>query len=132
MTELPKLVVLAGPNGAGKTTNSRVLLPALLGDAPFVNADIIETEITEPGEGSRALAAGRIMLERIAELTMRRENLAIETTLASRTFAPLFRELVRSSSHPNSTMAWSASSSPIDGSLCSVRRSAGDGRATTD
>jgi predicted ABC-type ATPase len=62
MAATSKLVVLAGPNGAGKTTNSRVLLPDLLGNAPFVNADIIETEIAGPGE-SRAFAAGRIMLK---------------------------------------------------------------------
>jgi predicted ABC-type ATPase len=93
MVQMKTVVVLAGPNGAGKTTDARVLLPDLLGGAPFVTADIIEKEISEPGEPSRAFPAGRIMLENIRELTARGESLAFEPTLASRTCAPLLREL---------------------------------------
>ena len=93
MVDEKRVVVLAGPNGAGKTTSSRVLLPEFLGDAEFVNADVIERQISEPDGGSRAFAAGRMMLERIRSLTERGEDLAFETTLASRTFAPLLRRL---------------------------------------
>jgi predicted ABC-type ATPase len=41
------------------------------------------------------LAAGRIMLQRLRELARRRESFAFETTLASRTFAPMLRRLAR-------------------------------------
>ena len=37
--------------------------------------------------------AGRVMLTRLRELTAQRKNVAFESTLASRTFAPWIREL---------------------------------------
>ena len=39
------------------------------------------------------MAAGRIMLERRRDLTAQRTNVAFETTLASRSFAPWIRRL---------------------------------------
>jgi len=39
------------------------------------------------------MAAGRIMLERLRDLTAQRTNVAFETTLASRSFAPWIRRL---------------------------------------
>jgi predicted ABC-type ATPase len=93
MTEPKTVVVLAGPNGAGKTTSAGSVL-ADLRVTEFVNADIIEREITTPDSGSQAFTAGRLMLSRIDELVGRGESFAFETTLASRTFAPLLRDLM--------------------------------------
>lgn len=87
------VVVLGGPNGAGKTTNAAVLLPDLIAAAAFVNADVIESEITTADSGSQAFAAGCLMLEEIRRLREAGASFAFETTLASRTFAPLLREL---------------------------------------
>lgn len=89
----PDVVVLAGPNGAGKTTSASVILPATLGIRHFVNADIIATGLSAFDPEAVAIAAGRLMLLRIRELAAWRESFAFETTLASRSFAPLLRDL---------------------------------------
>ena len=84
MPERKTVVVLAGPNGAGKTTSAGGILLDL-GVTEFVNADIIEREITTPENEPQQFAAGRLMLSRIDELALRGESFAFETTLASRT-----------------------------------------------
>ena len=43
--------------------------------------------------------AGRVMLARLRELTKERKNVAFESTLASRTFAPWIRELIETGYH---------------------------------
>ena len=93
MTDPKVVVVLGGPNGAGKTTSAGAVL-ADLGVTEFVNADVIEKEITTSEGGSQAFTAGRLMLDRIEELKARGESFAFETTFASRTFSPLLRRLV--------------------------------------
>jgi predicted ABC-type ATPase len=89
----PQISVLAGPNGAGKSTAATVLLPQ---DLPFLNAD--EIAKTLPGYPSTAvdIQAGRLLIERLAELEHQRASFAIETTLASRTLAPRIARLRRS------------------------------------
>jgi len=93
MSEPKTVVVLAGPNGAGKSTNAAILMPDLIAASAFVNADVIEREITTPDSGSQAIAAGRLMLEEIRRFRAIGASFAFETTLASRTFVPLLREL---------------------------------------
>ncbi len=88
-----KLVMIAGPNGAGKSTAAPRLLRGALGVARFVNADTIARGLDEFEPERVAFAAGRIMLARLRELSVRRTDFALETTLASRTFAPWIREL---------------------------------------
>ncbi|HSR09071.1 MAG TPA: zeta toxin family protein [Bryobacteraceae bacterium] len=89
----PNLILLAGPNGAGKTTASSDLLAGALGVHHFVNADEIAVQL---GGEHTAIAAGRIMLERLRDLTDQRANVAFETTLATRSFAPWIRRLKNS------------------------------------
>ena len=84
----PDLVILAGPNGAGKTTAAPALLRDTLAVSEFVNADVIAQGLSGFDPGARALAAGRLMLERIKSLAAARRSFAFETTLASRSFAP--------------------------------------------
>ena len=86
----PNLILLAGPNGAGKTTASSDLLAGALNVHHFVNAD--EIALTLFGEHP-AMAAGRIMLDRLHNLTDQRASVAFESTLSSRTFAPWIRRL---------------------------------------
>ncbi len=86
----PNLILLAGPNGAGKTTASRDLLAGALDVHHFINADEIALQL---GGEHAAIAAGRIMLERLRHLTDQRANVAFESTLASRSFAPWIRRL---------------------------------------
>jgi predicted ABC-type ATPase len=90
---MPTLYVIAGCNGAGKTTLSKNLLPDYLGVKEFVNADEIARGLSPFNAEGVAFAAGRIMLERIRELASEGADFAIETTLASKSYAPLFREL---------------------------------------
>ena len=62
----PELFVIAGPNGAGKTTFSPT---------------------------AAAIQAGRIMLDRIEELSTQRHTFAFETTLSGRSYLSLFKKL---------------------------------------
>jgi predicted ABC-type ATPase len=91
----PNLVILAGPNGAGKSTSAPLILKDSLGIDEFVNADVIAQGLSAFEPERVALAAGRIMLNRIHELGHQKASFAFETTLASRTFAPWISDLVR-------------------------------------
>jgi len=87
---MPRVVVLAGPNGAGKSTHAEIILDAL-GIGTFVNADHIARGLSGRNTDSVALEAGRIMLNRLRDLANERSDFAFESTLSSRTFAPLLR-----------------------------------------
>jgi predicted ABC-type ATPase len=89
----PSVVILAGPNGAGKSTAAPELLQGELAVTEFVNADVIARGLSAFDPDRAAMAAGRVMLARLAELARQRESFAFETTLASRTFAPWLRDL---------------------------------------
>jgi len=91
----PLVVVIAGPNGAGKTTASARLLRGALAVSVFVNADTIALGLSAFRPDEAAMAAGRIMLDRLHALARDRETFAFETTLASRSFAPWLRGLRR-------------------------------------
>jgi predicted ABC-type ATPase len=84
----PKVILISGPNGAGKSTAAPGLLKGALAVSEFVNADVIATGLSAFDSESVALAAGRIMLERLDQLAAAGKSFAFETTLASRTFAP--------------------------------------------
>lgn len=86
---MPDLFIIAGPNGAGKTSFAKEYLSKEGLRFTFVNADeIARTLILESGGQSRSdIRAGRIMLDRIDDLVVRGADLAIETTLATLTYA---------------------------------------------
>jgi predicted ABC-type ATPase len=54
----------------------------------FINADTIAQGLSGFNAEGAAVAAGRIMLERLHELAREQSSFAFETTLASRSFAP--------------------------------------------
>lgn len=85
--EPPNIVVIAGPNGAGKSTAAPILIRETLGIAHYVNADAIARGLSPFAPESVAVAAGRIMLDRLNDLANARQNLAFETTLAGRGMA---------------------------------------------
>lgn len=85
----PALYIIAGCNGAGKTTASYTVLPEVLGCREFVNADEIARGLSPFNPESVAIEAGRLMLRRIDELLDARATFAIETTLATRSYARL-------------------------------------------
>jgi len=83
---VPTLVLLAGPNGAGKTTFINSFLRKRPEVFQYVNPDEVARSL--PGGGSsRDLAAGRLVLERLEQLTAAGVDLILETTLASRSHA---------------------------------------------
>jgi len=94
---VPDLIIIAGPNGAGKTTFAREYLSEDEMRFVFVNADEIARNLAlESGIQSRSdIRAGRLMLERIDELVSAGVHLALETTLATLTYAhkiPVWRK----------------------------------------
>jgi predicted ABC-type ATPase len=79
------VVVIGGPNGAGKTTASNRLLPPVIGSARyFLNADEIARELSPSDPDQAAVAAGRLLLERIDECMRSGASFAFETTCAGR------------------------------------------------
>jgi len=89
----PTFFIIAGPNGAGKSTAAPFLLKSLLNIDNYINADTIAAGLSAFDPDSVAFTAGRMMIERMRELSARHEDFAIETTLASRTFAAWLRRL---------------------------------------
>ena len=74
------VVVIGGPNGAGKTTAASQLLPTELELNEFLNADEIARGLSPFDPDSKAVAAGRIMIERIADIIAAGKSFAFETT----------------------------------------------------
>ncbi|MDB5312497.1 MAG: Zeta toxin family protein [Gemmataceae bacterium] len=89
----PTVAVLGGINGAGKTTASQRTLRDTLKIPAFVNADAIARGLNAFDPESEAVKAGRIMLDHLRDLAVRRCSFAFETTLSARTYAPWLGEL---------------------------------------
>lgn len=85
----PTLYIIAGCNRAGKTTASYSVLPDLLECREFVNADEIAKGLSPFNPESVAIEAGKLMLQRIDLLLNQGKTFAIETTLATRSYASL-------------------------------------------
>jgi predicted ABC-type ATPase len=89
----PRVIVVAGPNGAGKTTLAPSLIRDDYGLMEYVNADSIAHGLAAFSPESVAFEAGRIMLRRIHTLGAQNLSFAFETTLASRSYARLIKNL---------------------------------------
>lgn len=85
------LYIIAGCNGAGKTTASLTILPSVLNCFEFVNADNIAKGLSPFNVEGVAIESARIMLTRIEELLIKKVDFAIETTLASKSYASLIK-----------------------------------------
>jgi predicted ABC-type ATPase len=86
---VPALIIIAGPNGAGKTTFAGEYLAAEDRDFEFVNADEIARGLVQGSgdQGPSDVLAARTMLNRLDELVEVGADFAVETTLASLTYA---------------------------------------------
>ena len=91
-THAPRVIIFAGPNGAGKSTHADAIVAAL-GINTFVNADYIARGLSGRNADAVAMQAGRIMLTRLKELAVAKQDFAFESTLSSRSFAPFLRQL---------------------------------------
>jgi predicted ABC-type ATPase len=87
----PSLYVIAGPNGAGKTTFARRFLVRYTGCNQFANADLIAQGLSPFAPEAAALRAGRVMLERMEELALRKADFAFETPLAGKGYVEWLR-----------------------------------------
>lgn len=83
----PTVYVIAGPNGAGKTTFATEFLPDFVNCREFLNADLIAAGLAPFAPETQNVKAGRLLLERIAELTKQRQDFGFETTLSGRSYA---------------------------------------------
>lgn len=103
---MPNVIVISGPNGAGKSTLAPTLLRDVLGIAEFVNADMIAQELSASAPENSALAAGKIMLSRLKELAVQQKDFALETTLATRSYASWLKDLQSSGYHFHLIYLW--------------------------
>jgi predicted ABC-type ATPase len=89
----PTVYVIAGPNGAGKTTFSSEFLPHFVHCPEFLNADLIAAGLSPFAPETQNVRAGRLVLERLAELTSQRVDFGFETTLSGRTYLKMLRDM---------------------------------------
>ena len=87
---MPQIVILARPNGAGKSTAAAGLLTK---EITFLNADEIAKGLSGLPSPARDVQAGRLLLQRLDSLQAQNQDIAIETTLASRTLASRIKRL---------------------------------------
>jgi predicted ABC-type ATPase len=80
-------MIVAGQNGAGKTTFADEYVASGKNDVEFVNADEIARDLQIRGLTRSDVLAGRNMLKRIDELVDSGADFALETTLATLTYA---------------------------------------------
>ena len=89
---LKDIVIIGGPNGAGKTTAAHELVPLELRIREFVNADEIARGLSPFNAEQAAMAAGRLMIERMQALVRSGESFAFEMTCAGRAHAHWLRK----------------------------------------
>ena len=94
-TKMPTCWIIAGPNGAGKTTFALEYLPQVAGCTHFINADLIAAGLSPLAPERELMAASSLFLQEIEERIAAREDFALETTLAGRTYLKLVDQLRR-------------------------------------
>lgn len=87
----PTLLLITGPNGAGKTTFAGEFLTREMKGMRFVNADEIARGLSPFDPASVAFKAGRILIEECRDLTERKADFALESTLSGRGHASTIR-----------------------------------------
>jgi predicted ABC-type ATPase len=94
--QMPTVYVIAGPNGAGKTTFATQFLPDFVDCRQFLNADLIAAGLSPFAPETQNIRAGRLLLERIEELSNARQDFGFETTLSGRGHARLLAKMRQS------------------------------------
>ena len=92
----PSVYLIAGPNGAGKTTFASKFLPEFVDCKEFLNADLIAAGLAPFAPESQNFRAGRLLLQRVRELSNQQVDFGFETTLSGRTYATLLKRMKRS------------------------------------
>lgn len=81
------MYIISGCNGSGKTTASYTVLAEQLNLDEYVNADEIAESLSPQNPSKEIMRATRLMMSRVDELIEKGESFAVETTLATRSFA---------------------------------------------
>lgn len=89
----PNVYIIAGPNGAGKTTFASQFLPDFVKCREFLNADLIAAGLSPFAPETQSVRAGRLLLERLRELSAERTDFGFETTLSGRTYLKRLSEM---------------------------------------
>lgn len=89
----PSCHVVAGANGSGKTTFAIRYLPGYAGCCEFINPDLIALGLSPFNPLNAALKAGKLVLERIADMAGEKKDFAFETTLSGIGYLNQFRWL---------------------------------------
>ncbi|CAC9537013.1 hypothetical protein [uncultured Gammaproteobacteria bacterium] len=91
MNDNPKFTIIAGVNGSGKTTfaldyfkNSQTI---------FINADLIATGLSPHNPDVSQFVAGKLMVQKIKESIKNKVDFAVETTLASKNYLKIIKQL---------------------------------------
>jgi predicted ABC-type ATPase len=103
---MPDVVVIAGPNGAGKSTLAPALLRDTLKILEYVNADTIAEGLSAFAPERAAFEAGRVMLKRLNDLALDREDFAFESTLATRSYVKRINDLKEGGYRVNLIYLW--------------------------
>ncbi len=89
---MPDIFIIAGCNGAGKTTAAYNLLPEVFKTIEFVNADEIARGLSPFNPSGVSFQAGRIMLERLEQLTGENKSFSFETTLSGLSYLSFIKQ----------------------------------------
>lgn len=89
---MPNLYIISGCNGAGKTTASYTMLPEMVNCREFINADEIAKGLSPFQPEKAAIQAGRLMIMRMNEMLKLKEDFAIETTLATKSYVKFIQK----------------------------------------
>ncbi len=89
----PVCHIVAGANGSGKSTFALHFLPHYAACSAFVNPDLIAAGLSPLDPAQAAVKAGRLVPERIAELSAGGRDFGFETTLSGRAYLIQLRAL---------------------------------------
>jgi len=87
-----RILMIAGPNGAGKTTTALTIMPDLPMLYEFINADEIARGLAPLHPETVALAASKLMIQRLKELLRENKSFAFETTAAGINYLKYLKE----------------------------------------
>ncbi len=92
-SQKPVVHIIAGSNGSGKSTFAERFLPCFEHCEEFVNPDLIARGLSPFSPDSARVAAGRLTLQRIEELSRLRKTFGFETTLSGASHVHVVRRL---------------------------------------
>jgi predicted ABC-type ATPase len=86
-------LIIAGPNGAGKTTFALEYLPKVKQYSHFINADLIAAGLSPLAPERELISASKTFLKEVKSCISEKNDFAIETTLAGRSYLKLIKDL---------------------------------------